>query len=320
MTHKSKEEQQKLLQLLKQAVGNDIPQLTDEYFLQFLVANAWDVHGAQRQLQETLAWRKENDIDSIPVATNSNKLPLLLSVRGYKYVQDGDLGVHPGLSTTTLKIGSLIGGDCFHKFDKEGHPILIDRTGYHNSKALGNELTSEQITNYQVACQEFVGRVIMKESSERLQRIIHRETVIFDCSNMGIRQFHMNALYHLKAVADIVQHYYPETLHRLFIINAPSAFVMMWKVIRPWLNPGTLDKVQILGKDFKNVLLEHIDAENLPDFLGGTCTCDQMPGGCVPIRSEGSLLNPTDANEQVSTVYNTDIMEAASTNRSLCQL
>ena len=47
----------------------------------------------------------------------------------------------------------------------------------------------------------------------------------------------MNAMYHLKAIAEIVQHYYPETLHRLFIVNAPSAFVVMFKVIKPWLNP-----------------------------------------------------------------------------------
>jgi hypothetical protein len=46
----------------------------------------------------------------------------------------------------------------------------------------------------------------------------------------------MNAMYHLKAIADIVQHYYPETLHRLFIVNAPSAFVVMFKVVKPWLN------------------------------------------------------------------------------------
>lgn len=50
-------------------------------------------------------------------------------------------------------------------------------------------------------------------------------------------EFHMNALNHLKAIAEIVQHYYPETLHRLFIVNAPSAFVVMFKVIKPWLNP-----------------------------------------------------------------------------------
>ncbi|CAB5366219.1 uncharacterized protein OCT59_017549 [Rhizophagus irregularis] len=43
-----------------------------------------------------------------------------------------------------------------------------------------------------------------------------------------------------------------------------------------------LKKVHICDKDFKKVLLEHIDAENIPSFLGGTCTCSHMPGGCVP--------------------------------------
>jgi hypothetical protein len=29
------------------------------------------------------------------------------------------------------------------------------------------------------------------------------------------------------------------------------------------------------------VLLEAISAENLPDFLGGTCTCSHVQGGCM---------------------------------------
>lgn len=52
----------------------------------------------------------------------------------------------------------------------------------------------------------------------------------------------MNAFQHLRAIAEIVQHYYPETLHRLFVVNAPSAFVVMFKVIKPWLNPRVSKK------------------------------------------------------------------------------
>ncbi|KAI7904987.1 CRAL-TRIO domain-containing protein [Cokeromyces recurvatus] len=132
----------------------------------------------------------------------------------------------------------------------------------------------------------------------------------------------MNALYHLKAIAEIVQHYYPETLHRLFIVNAPSAFTVMFKVIKHWLNPRTLEKIHVLGSDFQSVLLNYIDADSLPSFLGGTCKCEHMPGGCVSIipRKSSEIFVATETNEKVPTVYNSSIMEAALSNDSLCSL
>lgn len=205
---------------------------------------------------DTVNWRQKMDTDHIPVATKYNKLPLLVACRGYKHIDDANFAVQPELSESVIRIANCIGGDCFHKFDKEGHPILIDRTGYHNTKEMGNNVTAAEITNYQISANEFLNRVIMPEGCERAGKPIHSETVIFDCTNMSLwrkcvcvndvsgrqkltffAEFHMSAMYHLKAIAEIVQHYYPETLHRLFIVNAPSAFVVMFKVIKPWLNP-----------------------------------------------------------------------------------
>ena len=49
--------------------------------------------------------------------------------------------------------------------------------------------------------------------------------------------------------------------------------------MRPWLSKETAAKVDVLGTDYKEVLLELIDEENLPASLGGGCTCDEA-GGC----------------------------------------
>lgn len=48
----------------------------------------------------------------------------------------------------------------------------------------------------------------------------------------------MPALYYIKAISDIDQKYYPETLNKLYLVNAPSAFVMVWKIVKGWLDPG----------------------------------------------------------------------------------
>lgn len=99
----------------------------------------------------------------------------------------------------------------------------------------------------------------MKDCSKAAGRHINRETVIFDCTNMGwhrklcksnywiiytcvfnsfILELHMPALQFIRAIADCDQKYYPETLNKFFLVNAPGAFVYVWKIVKAWLDPG----------------------------------------------------------------------------------
>lgn len=66
---------------------------------------------------------------------------------------------------------------------------------------------------------------------------------------------------------------------QLAIINAPPSFTFIWSMVKRWLSKETVDKIDILGSDYQDVLLSLIDAENLPSTLGGTCTCTE-DGGC----------------------------------------
>lgn len=46
-------------------------------------------------------------------------------------------------------------------------------------------------------------------------------------------------------------------------------------MIKPFLHQATLDKIRIFGQDreqWKAALLEEIDADQIPAFLGGTLT------------------------------------------------
>ena len=66
---------------------------------------------------------------------------------------------------------------------------------------------------------------------------------------------------------------------QLAIINAPGTFTMIWNAVKPWLSKETAAKVDILGVNYQDVLLDLVDAENLPTSLGGNCTCNDL-GGC----------------------------------------
>ena len=71
---------------------------------------------------------------------------------------------------------------------------------------------------------------------------------------------------------------------KLAIVNAPSSFTTIWSFIKPWLAKETVQKVDILGSDYQKVLLDLVDAENLPASLGGKCTCSEF-GGCEKSNS-----------------------------------
>jgi hypothetical protein len=54
----------------------------------------------------------------------------------------------------------------------------------------------------------------------------------------------------------------------------------VWAIAKNFVDEKTRKKINILGGGYKKTLLENVDAENLPSFLGGECTCEDL-GGCL---------------------------------------
>ncbi|EGY17177.1 SEC14 cytosolic factor [Verticillium dahliae VdLs.17] len=82
---------------------------------------------------------------------------------------------------------------------------------------------------------------------------------------------------YVKQASVISQNYYPERLGKLYIINAPWTFSVVWSVVKGWLDPVTVNKIDILGGGYAKELLKQIPAENLPVEFGGKCKCAE---GC----------------------------------------
>ncbi|CAN1151505.1 CRAL-TRIO domain-containing protein YKL091C [Linum perenne] len=67
-----------------------------------------------------------------------------------------------------------------------------------------------------------------------------------------------------------LQAYYPERLHKLYILNMPKFFVNVWKLISRFLEKATLDKVMIVtNEEERSEFVSEVGEETLPEEYGG---------------------------------------------------
>ncbi|KAJ7780633.1 CRAL-TRIO domain-containing protein [Mycena maculata] len=174
----------------------------------------------------------------------------------------------------------------FHKTDKKGRPLNVHTFGGVDLPKLYKTCTPERHWHSVIVNAECLPREVLPASSRLAGRPIGTVFVIVDLKGFSLAKF-----WQMKSLArqsfQISQDYFPETMGQLAIVNAPTTFAFIWSMIKPWLSKETAEKVDILGHDYKKVLLELIDADSLPTTLGGNCVCEE---GCH-LSSAGPWLD-----------------------------
>ena len=93
---------------------------------------------------------------------------------------------------------------------------------------------------------------------------------------MDIKNFHAKSLTakYRELVRGIIgdeSNLWPNTLEKMFIINAPWPFRFAWKIIQNFIHPITVAKIDILGSDYLNEMKKKIALDQIPVKYGGTC-------------------------------------------------
>ncbi|KAJ1553273.1 cytosolic factor, phosphatidylinositol/phosphatidylcholine transfer protein [Nowakowskiella sp. JEL0078] len=273
--------------LLEEEHPDHLNQFDDSLLIRFLVARSWNLTHAHDMLVACINWRIENKIDLLP--RHGIDAPLLtpeklkdFKVRGYKCIADGKLEPSdPLMNPEFVKFFPHLGGSAFHKFDKQGNPLFIERLGLFDAKQMAANCTAPVWIDFHTRNMEMLTKTLMKEASERTGRVVDKHTLIFDLKGLGFSHLHYPVIALLRSTSVIDSAYYPERLGKFFMINAPFVFTRAWAIVKGFLDKGILDKIHILGDNFREILLEHIDADHLPVEFGGKCECE-CPGGCVP--------------------------------------
>ncbi|KAF0684132.1 Aste57867_23862 [Aphanomyces stellatus] len=169
--------------------------------------------------------------------------------------------------------------------DSQGHVITMERLVEINVDSFHANFTVEEILRHRMQHLERV-QAELASVSTRTGRLVYKHIYIFDLAGLAWKHVAPSVIGYLKPIFDLGQVYYPESLFRMYLVNAPFIFCGTWKAISPWIDPETRQKIQI----FKSAAAFCVEAQKqglsldvLPATLGGTHAG----------RSLGSLHQPT---------------------------
>lgn len=156
---------------------------------------------------------------------------------------------------------------------KNGVPVFFSKVGVLNISAVECVTTVSNILKYHwyVEIHDFAARLRQhKATNPEFTRF--EAITILDMAQLTVAQLNSRTMAIIKEQSAIDSLCFPETMNKMFIINAPTFFTATWKIIKGWIDPRTANKVAVLGprSSWEPKLLEYIDAEQLPSDYGGT--------------------------------------------------
>jgi len=247
-----------------------------------LTARSFDVDQAEKMLRKSMEWRKVNQIDTI---LDDWEIPEVLD----KYHSMGVCGN-----------------------DKFGSPVWVCAYGNTDMKGIMMSVSKKTYTRYFAYVSEKSIRE-MHESSLRTGKTVSTQTIIIDMENLSSKQMGFKPVREAGIeMAKQAEANYPESLRKIFIINAPKFFTLLFAMVKPLMTQVTLDKLKVYGNDraqWTAALLEEIDADQLPAHYGGKltdpdgdpkCPSKFNMGGPVPKSYYFSCNKPVATADMVS--------------------
>ncbi|XP_053565592.1 SEC14-like protein 1 isoform X1 [Bombina bombina] len=242
----------RLRQWLQETHKGKIPK--DEHILRFLRARDFNIDKAREILCQSLTWRKQHQVDYLLSTWDP---PQVL----HDYYAGG-----------------------WHHHDKDGRPLYMLRLGQMDTKGLVRALGEESLLRHVLSINE-EGLRRCEENTKVFGRPISCWTCLVDLEGLNMRHLWRPGVKALLRIIEVVEANYPETLGRLLILRAPRVFPVLWTLVSPFIDENTRKKFLIYaGNDYQGPggLVDYIDKEIIPDFLGGECMCEVPEGGLVP--------------------------------------
>ena len=238
----------------------------DLFLLRFLRARKFDLEKTMLMFKKFLQWRIDMKVDDL---RENYQLEHLIEIK--KLYPHG-----------------------YHRTDKLGRPIYIELYDKTDVNGLFKITTEDKMVKYYIKQYERQVKYIFPACSAVVKRPVEQSCTILDANGIGILSIAGPIKGFVKLASDIGQDYYPEMLGKMTIINVGFLFRAIWSMVKSFIDAKTQSKISLLKSDYQKELLKLIDADKLPKFLGGDCTCDNFLYGCLgsdigPWNPEGGI-------------------------------
>lgn len=222
------------------------PDSFEQCLLRFLRARKYDVDKAWAMLSATMEWRqKVNPMVLVDMP------PEQVAGLPREMIQQHFPMWHQG-------------------YCKKGRPVMFKNFGHTRIAAMCEHTTMDHLVNFHISVNEKASR-LCAEQSKKLNKEI--ETTVYVLDVNGWQPWGFTAAFEFcRHMAKIDSDHYPERLGNLYVINSARIVYYFWKLIKGFLDPVTVAKVQIFAEreTWESVLLECIDKDQLPKEYGGT--------------------------------------------------
>ncbi|AFZ79858.1 hypothetical protein BEWA_027070 [Theileria equi strain WA] len=117
-----------------------------------------------------------------------------------------------------------------------------------------------------------VSHVMLPAASLKSGKRVEQLLTILDLRGFQMSQINTKLKAFLSAMTLVTQNYYPELLGKLLFVNTPGMFSALWAIFSGLLDKKTLGKITVISSktESRAKILELVEPDQLPEFLGGT--------------------------------------------------
>lgn len=227
--------------------------LHDQYtVLRYLKDCQDDLGKAKDKLLKSLKWREDNNVDNI--LEDFPKSPFFEPLEKYW-------------------------PSCYIESDKLNDVIFYERMGEVDVKSLLSYFPVDVLELYHIYLyeQHDKRRKALDVKNNRRTNII----LFQDASSASLKLANKAAISVMRRLEEIDNNYYPGLMDKIYIIDPPSLFSGLWKMLSPFLSEHTLNKITMIKHD---ELFKIYDRSIVPRIVGGENDTPISKGGAFDAR------------------------------------